>query len=187
MCERTEQPLSLEDWVAKYGAKPKQWLVGGMPNYQGGNTNRGRLVTKEMILDRCVLSDVTGCWLWQGTKAKEGYGKAKEHGKSVRIHRKAFELWKGAIPDGLCVLHRCPGGDNPACCNPSHLRVGTKYENSMDRSKNASFSRNPRKLTFEQAEAIRKDPRPATVACLDYGVSATAIRCIRRGEHYLVP
>lgn len=173
--------------MEKYGALPRQWLVGGMPNYQGGSVKRGRPITKEMILDRCILSDITGCWLWQGNKSKEGYGKAKENGKTIRMHRKSFELWRGTIPEGLCVLHRCPGGDNPSCCNPLHLRVGTKKENSMDKSKNASFSRKPRKLTFEQAESIREDPRPAPAICREYGVGETTIRCIRRGEHYVVP
>lgn len=132
MCQRIEQPLSLEDWVEKYGAKPKQWRVGGMPNYQGGNTNRGRPVTKETILDRCILEPESECWIWMGRKTKDGYGKIKEMGKTVRTHRKAFELWKGEIPSDKCVLHDCPGGDNPACCNPSHLRLGTKRENRLD-------------------------------------------------------
>ena len=45
-------------------------------------------------------------------------------------HRVAFELTRGAIPDGLLVCHRC---DNPPCCNPAHLFLGTKAHNNSDR------------------------------------------------------
>lgn len=45
-------------------------------------------------------------------------------------HRVAYEIANGPIPDDLWVLHSC---DNPPCCNPSHLRVGTYKDNVRDR------------------------------------------------------
>lgn len=44
-------------------------------------------------------------------------------------HQTAYRLAKGIIPEGMCVLHRC---DNPPCCNPNHLFLGTKRDNSVD-------------------------------------------------------
>ena len=43
--------------------------------------------------------------------------------------RYAYEIWVGPIPDGKSVLHRC---DNPACCNPAHLFIGTQLDNMRD-------------------------------------------------------
>jgi hypothetical protein len=44
-------------------------------------------------------------------------------------HRVAWTLVNGKIHDGLLVLHAC---DNPPCCRPSHLRLGTHRDNVLD-------------------------------------------------------
>jgi hypothetical protein len=70
------------------------------------------------------------CWPYQRCKNAKGYGRVWVDKKCHEAHRYAFMLAKGPIPTGLCILHSC---DFPSCCNPAHLRIGTKYENAMDR------------------------------------------------------
>jgi hypothetical protein len=70
-----------------------------------------------------------GCWLWSGKTDSDGYGTLRFPGGRT-THRLAWILENGPIPSGLQVLHRC---DVPACCRPSHLRVGTSQDNVADR------------------------------------------------------
>ncbi len=68
------------------------------------------------------------CWLWPGAKS-DGYGCMKFQGKVLRVHRAMYEVHNGTIPDGLKILHSC---DNPPCCNPKHLSLGTQADNVKD-------------------------------------------------------
>jgi hypothetical protein len=76
----------------------------------------------------------SGCWLWRGATHKNGYGRFRlpKPQQSTWAHRAAWVLFRGAIPPGLCVLHRC---DNPPCVNPDHLWVGTVADNMRDRDR----------------------------------------------------
>lgn len=100
------------------------------------------------------------CWLWPGKKASDGYGRVwtRAHG-FVLAHRLAYTVWREPIPDGLRICHHC---DNPPCCNPSHLFVGTQLRNIRDmvakgRQRGARGSRNKNsKLTEDLVRQIRR-------------------------------
>jgi hypothetical protein len=48
---------------------------------------------------------------------------------SSTAHRMAWIFTHGPVHDGLFVLHKC---DNPSCCNPEHLFLGTHQDNMTD-------------------------------------------------------
>lgn len=87
--------------------------------------------------EKYIIDPDTGCWNWIASKNKQGYGKFSiTRSKWVHAHRFAYQYYVGQIND-LCVLHKC---DNPACCNPNHLFLGTQKDNMIDcKNKNRNF------------------------------------------------
>ncbi len=76
-----------------------------------------------------IVKSEQGCWGWIGESTDNGYGRFRVDGRKVLAHRFAYALLIGPIPNDLFVLHKC---DNPPCCNPDHLFLGTKSDNSRD-------------------------------------------------------
>ncbi|MEN5115875.1 HNH endonuclease signature motif containing protein [Luteimonas sp. TWI662] len=82
------------------------------------------------IQERSIPVPEAGCWLWTRSVGSNGYGRDSTGKHSyVEAHRSSFIAFKGQIPDGLCVCHRC---DTPSCVNPDHLFLGTRSENLRD-------------------------------------------------------
>jgi hypothetical protein len=69
------------------------------------------------------------CWEWQAWRDKDGYGRISFNDRPTRAHRLAYMFGKGPVPAGMCVCHSC---DNPPCCNPEHLWLGTSPQNTED-------------------------------------------------------
>lgn len=65
------------------------------------------------------------CWEWTGPRVPRGYGQLGR----LYVHRLVAEAAFGPIPPKYQVCHHC---DNPPCCNPAHLFVGTQSDNMRD-------------------------------------------------------
>lgn len=106
----------------------------------------------ERLLSSYSANGETGCWEWTGHSYPNGYGVLKVFGSDVSAHRYSYELHKGPIPVGMCILHSC---DNKKCINPDHLRVGTHQENMREAAIRGRAPSGVRHHMFG-----RKNPRP---------------------------
>lgn len=125
------------------------------------------------------------CWPWQAAKSGQGYGRFKLDGKLWSPHRIAAASKEGGIPEsasyhGYVVMHTC---DNPCCCNPAHLQIGTVSENVRDMDRKGRRRSNPTiRHSPEIIRAIRQSPRSSREVAAQYGISHGYVRQIRRGE-----
>lgn len=68
-----------------------------------------------------------GCVIWLGRMRPNGYGTFSYRGINRGVHRIAYELESGPIPDGLQIDHLCRVR---SCINPAHLEPVTNAENT---------------------------------------------------------
>ena len=86
--------------------------------------------------------DADDCWEWQRVVGKQRYNKygrfdtplprknGKQRSNEWRAHRVAYYLASGMDPGDKIVCHLC---NNPSCCNPAHLELGTDKSNAVYR------------------------------------------------------
>lgn len=84
---------------------------------------------KKRFWKKVAIKGHDECWVWTAFLSN-GYGQfGIQAGKIFLAHRLSFFLSTGIDPGENCVLHSC---DNPPCCNPKHLSLGSRAENSRD-------------------------------------------------------
>ena len=124
----------------------------------------------------------SGCWLWVGSTDSKGYGNLSVRGRVASAHRASYEEFRGSIPKGMCVLHRC---DTPACINPEHLFLGTHQDNMGDMAEKGRAKTGRALLTKEHVleivGALSSTDRSYRDIASDYGVMPGAIWAIGCG------
>lgn len=130
--------------------------------------------------------DVRGpneCWEWTAGTSK-GYGVfGFGHSSTFLAPRISYAIEYGD-PGDDCVCHSC---DNPPCCNPAHLWVGTKGDNNRDMyQKGRARPTVPKgekshlaKLTEQDVRAIRKSNELHHILAERYGVCRSAIGMVK--------
>lgn len=133
------------------------------------------------------------CLVWTGYRNK-GYGRVRWEGSLVYVHRLIFATLNGPIPEDLDVLHHC---DNPPCCSPVDLFLGTHAENMADKVAKGRHvavtgeAHGNAKLTQAAVDDIRaryvlraRWPHPggSTALTAEYGISQTHLSDIVRSK-----
>ncbi|WP_394118326.1 HNH endonuclease signature motif containing protein [Xanthobacter lutulentifluminis] len=108
----------------------------------------------------------------------------------MEAHRASWMAFKGDIPNGLHVLHRC---NTPSCVNPDHLYLGTNLDNAADRIAAGTQARPPRKigedhgyarLKEDEARQIKFGSLSASECAKVYSVSIPTVYAIRSGRNW---
>lgn len=148
---------------------------------------RPALDPEQKFWSNVTPADPDQCWPWKGAVNSWGYGDIHLVRTAERqAHRFAYRLLKGPIPAGMHVLHAC---DNPRCCNPSHLSLGTHADNMADKAKKGRSSLRARngnaKLTEDQFREVRERAatgEDAVSIARDMGVWPSTISAYLRRE-----
>jgi hypothetical protein len=124
-----------------------------------------------------------GCWEWQGSVWATGYGRFHFEGRSQKAHRLAWRFENGTLREEACVLHRC---DNRRCVRPSHLFLGDRRANNLDKISKGRQTKgsdvNTAKLTADKVRAIRGSVAMSDALAARFGVSRGHINKIKRRE-----
>lgn len=113
------------------------------------------------------------CWTNVGYEHGNGYRRIYANGKPEYVHRLSFQHFKGPIPDGMPVDHKCHNEDRSckggktcphrACWNPAHLQTVSEIVNILlgqsPPARNARKETCPEGHPYElQADGTRRCP-----------------------------
>lgn len=165
-----------------------------------GSPNPGRPAnTPEVLWSKVDKRGEDECWPWLGFRNHDGYGRTWINNYGYFAHRVIYNLAhpnvielnapKSTDSSGF-LLHTC---DNPICCNPKHLVVGTHADNMADkaakgRTPDFSGDKGPRcKLSMDQvreARKLRKEGASVKSLADKFGLSLPSMKTLLRGESY---
>lgn len=128
-----------------------------------------------------------GCWKWLGYCDQNGYGRLNVKGRPQLASRISFLLYRGDIPDGKYVCHKC---DTPSCTNPDHLFLGTQADNVADMHKKGrdrkrgvpGSEHHASKLNDDAVRYIRISGESDSQLSVRFGVSRATVHAVKKGK-----
>lgn len=167
--------------LAPQTSKKRGWVKGQPLRFAHGHNRRRSAV--ERFWEKVNKDAPNGCWEWTGSQHDFGYGSIYVNNKMMLTHRFSYELHNGPIPPNMFCCHTC---DNPRCCNPQHLFLGSNNDNVSDMIKKGRDSRGTgsAKLTEAQVIEIRQKYAQGSVTHMElaseYGLDRSSVSSIIR-------
>jgi hypothetical protein len=124
--ERFYVALSRERQSARRGAKVQFCSTACMAASRVGTSIRP---AQDRFWSKVERGSAQECWEWEASRFPDGYGCFGYEGRTHHAQRIAYILAYGDFDRSLEVRHTC---DNPPCCNPAHLLLGTHADNMRD-------------------------------------------------------
>jgi hypothetical protein len=115
--------------ISKFNSSAKNWVKGQPRKFISGHNKRNMIPFAERFWAKVDIKGPAECWLWKGDTLASGYARVSITHDHYIGSRVAWELTYGPIPKDLLACHKC---DNPPCCNPNHLFLGTAKDNHND-------------------------------------------------------
>jgi len=128
---------------------------------------------------RVAIKESAECWLYKGCKDSHGYGWLTFRNRQIRASRLAWMIHNNLeVPQGKFVLHKC---DNPPCCNPAHLYLGTQKDNVRDMLVRGRYPSvfTPAEVRDIFYRAHRVETGTSIAKC--YGITQSMVSAIKRG------
>jgi len=187
--------IRVPSWRQENGDKradPRGRVPGDVAHDQCYNRNTLPLPTWSSddilrFLAKINRRSTTECWEWSANK-HEGYGRFRVGGRNGALYMATRLIWRltyGTDPVGQLVLHHC---DNPGCCNPAHLFIGSDADNNHDkeakrRGQHPKGEKNGlAKLSEEDVRRIYLSSERSVDLAHQYGVTDVAINAVREGR-----
>jgi hypothetical protein len=108
------------------------------------------------FMSNVAVAGLDDCWPWTAGRDGKGYGCFWSGDRRLISSRLAYVVGYGSVPTDLMVCHRC---DNPPCCNPSHLFLGTNRDNMRDKAAkgrcNIPSGRDSHHAVFTERDAVK--------------------------------
>lgn len=170
-------------------ADPRGRVPGDVANYEQytRSTSPLPILTPDAIerfLSKISKGSKNVCWEWLAGK-RGGYGRFRIGTHLYVATRLMWRLVHGSDPVGQLILHQC---DNPYCCNPDHLFLGSGADNNLDKE-SKQRGKHPRgeqnglaKLREDDVLRIFQSVESNKDLAAKYKVTDVAIHAIRTGR-----
>lgn len=146
----------------------------------------------DLFWDKVTIADPEECWLWNGAITSMGYGNFRANGRNFTASRLAYMIaYDLVLLESEFACHRC---DNPPCCNPYHIFIGSQKDNLQDaKAKNRMKGTHPSQrgelnpraiMTPDQVRSIKESKERTYILARMYKVGWTTIYNIRKGNSW---